>query len=112
MQDLKSLHIYDYVVCYTDIDSCCTSNVGDHRGDWYWPNGTRVPFTSPILNIFYGREYKKVTMSIRRKSGFPTQANGIFHCHIDVSGFNNNPKSIGRKSAYIGLYSGGGGKVK
>ena len=33
------------VQCHTDLDTCCTSGDGGHRGDWYFPDGTRLPFS-------------------------------------------------------------------
>ena len=37
------------VQCITDLTTCCTSTGGPHRGDWYFPNGTRLPF--PASNV-------------------------------------------------------------
>ena len=34
----------DSVQCHTDMSTCCSSAQGPHRGDWYFPNGTRLPF--------------------------------------------------------------------
>ena len=34
----------DSVQCHTDLNTCCSINDGSHRGDWYFPNGTRLPF--------------------------------------------------------------------
>ena len=28
--------------CFTDLYSCCYDNRGDDRGNWYFPNGTRL----------------------------------------------------------------------
>ena len=35
----------DSVVCHTDLAHCCSGSQGIHRGDWYFPNGTVLPFT-------------------------------------------------------------------
>ena len=37
----------DSVQCITDLSTCCRGTDGSHRGDWYFPNGTRLP-------LFYG----------------------------------------------------------
>ena len=31
------------VQCHTDLSSCCSGGEGDYRGDWYFPNGDRLP---------------------------------------------------------------------
>ena len=36
----------DSVQCHTDLSTCCSNAQGPHRGDWYFPNGTRLPFAS------------------------------------------------------------------
>ena len=32
------------VVCHTDLQTCCYGGAGPDRGDWYFPNGDRLPF--------------------------------------------------------------------
>ena len=32
------------LLCNTDLSACCTVDQGSHRGDWYFPNGERLPF--------------------------------------------------------------------
>ena len=32
------------VRCHTDLSTCCSGGQGSHRGDWYFPNGTRLLF--------------------------------------------------------------------
>ena len=38
----------DSVQCHTDLTTCCSSVQGSHRGDWYFPDGTRVYFSGDI----------------------------------------------------------------
>ena len=33
------------VLCHTDLNTCCTGAQGQHRGDWFFPDGTRLPFS-------------------------------------------------------------------
>ena len=35
----------DSVQCHTDLKSCCNSSHGSHRGDWFFPDGNRLPFS-------------------------------------------------------------------
>ena len=30
------------VRCHTDLSTCCSGGQGIHRGDWYFPNETRL----------------------------------------------------------------------
>ena len=45
----------DGVQCHTDLDTCCSGSQGPHRGDWYFPNGTRL-----VLSM-KGVELKELT---------------------------------------------------
>ena len=38
-----SLIAANSIQCHTDLITCCSSNEGPDRGDWYFPNGTRLP---------------------------------------------------------------------
>ena len=38
----------DSVQCHTDLNTCCSSAQGHYRGDWYFPEGTRLPFSGDI----------------------------------------------------------------
>ena len=43
----------DSVQCHTDLSSCCSGAQGPHRGDWYYPDGSRVyEFNFLELRIF------------------------------------------------------------
>ena len=45
------------VQCITDLATCCTSGDGAYRGDWYFPDGTILPFTAPDVDTFEVREH-------------------------------------------------------
>ena len=32
------------VRCHSDLETCCTRDVGDHRGSWFFPDGSVLPF--------------------------------------------------------------------
>ena len=40
----------DSVQCHTDLGTC-TSDQDSHRGDWYFPNGDRVPFSGDYVSL-------------------------------------------------------------
>ena len=77
----------DTVQCITDQDTCCSSAQGVHRGDWYFPDGTRLPFPGGG-DI---SEYRKAqSVDLRRRNtaispvgiyryDIPTDAVHIFH---------------------------------
>ena len=47
------------IVCHTDLATCCSGREGLHRGDWYFPNGTRLPFPG-YGHLFEGRTTQQV----------------------------------------------------
>ena len=94
------------VYCHTDLTTCCTNSQGSHRGDWYFPNGDRLPF--PANNnpppIFEARTAQKI--DLRRIFG--TEPTGIYRCDIEtVAGINGDGM---RETVYVGLYTSDGGK--
>ena len=38
----------DSVQCITDLVACCSGAQGPHRGDWRFPDGTKLPFSGDI----------------------------------------------------------------
>ena len=93
----------DNVLCLTDLNTCCSGSQGHHRGDWYFPNGTRLPFSSPI--------YEKRTAQgvvIRRTTA--TGPTGIYRCDIPTDAVHDDTSISVRDSVYVGLYYEDGGK--
>ena len=90
----------DAVQCHTDLISCCSSGQGSDRGDWYFPNGNRLPF--PVLgNVYEARDDQVVVVRYTGSGG----TSGIYRCDIETNAVNNND---GRESVYVGLYTSGG----
>ena len=90
----------DSVQCHTDLNTCCTGGQGIHRGDWYFPNGTRLPLPGGT-DIHENREKKRV--HLRRWSA--TSPTGMYHCDIATTDHNETTQ----KRVYVGLYANGGG---
>ena len=85
------------VSCHTDRDTCCTMAQGNaHRGDWFFPNGTRLEFSNYGEDIYQMRGAQRVSL-LRRNNG---NVSGIYHCNI-IIGTGTDPM-IG--IFYIGLY--------
>ena len=69
----------DSVVCHTDLESCCTVVQGFHRGNWYFPAGTVLPFTGPGVPIGLGRAVQRAIIRRTNDAAGPT---GIYCCRI------------------------------
>ena len=67
------------VQCHTDLRTCCSSGQGMHRGDWYFPNGHRLPFDG-TNDIHQHRDYRRV--DLRRKNNLLV----ILLCFFPVPG--------------------------
>ena len=88
------------VQCRTDLSTCCSITEGPHRGDWYFPDGTRLP-TPDGSDIVENRAQQSV--DLRRNSG--TGPSGIYHCDIETDAVHDNGL---RETVYVGLYASGG----
>ena len=86
------------VHCHTDLQSCCSGSQGPDRGDWYFPNGTRLKFRG---NVYEGRTDRRVGLFYNSSGG----TSGIYRCDIETTAVNEND---GYESFYVGLYTSGG----
>ena len=86
----------DSVQCHTDLSTCCRRTDGPHRGDWYFPNGTRLSFAG-------GSDTYEVRISkgvdLRRRAN---KKNGIYRCGIPTV------RHATGDTVYVGLYLNGG----
>ena len=86
------------VQCHTNLTTCCSSKQGDDRGDWYFPNGTRLPFSKTnSRRVFEHREDKRV--NLRRRNN-PVTPQGIYRCDIQINATSNG----NWETVYVGLY--------
>ena len=86
------------VQCHTDLHICCSHRQGPDRGDWYFPNGNKLPFSG---NVHEGRADEKVVLRYTGSNG----TSGVYRCDIETFAIKNND---GRDSIYVGLYTSGG----
>ena len=92
------------VQCHTDLGICCTSAQGILRGDWYFPDGSRLQSSGGGDDIYEKREAQRVDLR-RRNDG---TASGIYQCSIPtVAVHDDNDLSV-RDYVYVGLYDSGG----
>ena len=91
----------DSVQCHTDLSTCCSMAQGSHRGDWYFLNGTRLPFYSDIFSQW--RRAQRVDLFRHNNANEPT---GIYRCDIATDAVHDNGM---RETVYVGLYTSDGG---
>ena len=91
----------DNVRCHTDLESCCSGALS-YRRDWYFPNGTRLPFGGRESdNIIESRGERVI--DLRRKSN-ATSPTGMYRCDVST-------KAVVKASVYVGLYATAGGYI-
>ena len=92
---------FNNLQCHTDLATCCSSSQGGHRGDWYYPNGSRLQFQG----WFY--EARKDQVVLLKKENGIEMPSGIYRCDIPSAAFHDDNNDQ-RESVYVGLYSSGG----
>ena len=96
----------DSVQCHTDLATCCTISQGWHRGDWYFPDGNRLPFSG---DIFEDREAQRIDLRHRNNANSPV---GIYRCDIATNAVHDdNDISVRDRPVYVGLYTASGGDL-
>ena len=93
--------------CITDLDTCCSRTDGSHRGDWYFPNGTRLPFSGG--GIYERRGSQRVDLRRRNNATSPTV--GIYRCGIPTNAVYDATDISVRDTVYVGLYTSSGGML-
>ena len=93
----------DALLCITNYTACCrppyTGDMESALGNWYFPNGSRVPSdtvneTSGKERDFY-RSRRQMVVHLNRKRG---GVEGVYHCEI--------PNAINvTRNIYVGVYS-------
>ena len=79
----------DSVQCVTDLSTCCSGAQGPHRGDWYFPDGTRLPFTGGG-DIYEGRHDRSANISRKNSNTVPS---GIYRCDIPTNAVHHDTDS-------------------
>ena len=89
----------DSVQCHTDLNSCCSGAQGSHCGNWFFPNGTQLPFSGSGIAISQQRGAQRVDLC----HPVVLHQTGIYHCDIQTDSMN--------ETVYVGLYTSDKGKV-
>ena len=91
----------DALFCIANRTACCRSPYTPYAlGNWYFPNGTRVPSSGSQWD-FHRTRGQMVVLLHRRRGG----ENGIYRCDIPDATNVNVFQTI-----YIGVYTGSPGK--
>ena len=96
----------DSLTCHTDLPSCCSGGQGIHRGDGYFPNGTRLYFYGGISQSRGAQQ-----VSLRRMNSVSDVESGIFSCDIPTTSVHSDVDISTRDSVYVGVYNTGGGTL-
>ena len=85
----------DALLCITNLTACCRSDNtgGNVSGNWFFPNGTRVP--SSVKNWDFHRSRGQMVVRMNRRRG---GVEGIYRCEI-LDAMNVT------QTIYIGVYS-------
>ena len=96
----------DSVQCHTDLVTCCSSDQGADRGDWYFPNGSRLNFNIKSIDIYEVRVAQGVDLR-RRNDG---DTSGIYRCTVETNAVHsdNGSDTTTRETVFAGLYASGG----
>ena len=65
--------------CLTDTTQCCTTEAGDARGSWQFPNSSFVTRDDADLSFYAIRGYSSIRLNRRNGTVAPT---GIFICRL------------------------------
>ena len=84
------------LLCVTDLTACCRPPYTDPNGpigNWFFPNGTRVPSSGLRWNFHRTRGHMNIALQ-RRESG----EEGIYHCLM------RDAMNV-TQTIYIGVYT-------
>ena len=97
---LKDIGVGDEaLLCKTDLTVCCNHLYGGAAlGNWFYPNGTRIP-SEPNTGGFY-RTRGNMEVAMHRRSG---EVDGIYRCEIQ------DAMKVSQ-TIYIGVYNTSTGK--
>ena len=87
------------IQCHTDLGTCCSGRQGPHRGDWYFPNGTQLPFSGDVT-VYEARGAQRVELHHTTE--------GIYCCDIATNAVHDDADMSVREAVYVGLYINGG----
>ena len=85
----------DALFCLTDRLQCCTTEAGDARGRWQFPNGSDVTRDDADLSFYAIRGYSSIRLNRRSDAVAPT---GIYLGRLPAEATSSG------NNLYIGVY--------
>ena len=74
----------DALLCFTDLNECCTSDTAQVAGNWFFPNGSKIRNQTTNSNIYVERGPSVVGLYLDDGEKIPV---GLYRCEIpDASG--------------------------
>ena len=90
------------VRCHSDLSTCCSSDEGDHRGDWYFPDNTALRGAASGDDISKSRDAQVVHIRHRNNAMSPS---GIYRCDIETVAVHDDViATTTGETVYVGLY--------
>ena len=90
------------VQCRTDLSTCCRSDKGIHRGQWYFPDGDPLQNRSGDGDVY---EFEAVMRHDLRRANSATSPTGIYRCEIPTNAVHDDTDISVRATVYVGLYT-------
>ena len=87
------------IQCHTELNSCCTSYWGPHRGNWFFPNGDQIPLYGHISS---SRRGQRVDLRRLQSSGV-LRPSGIYCCSISTVAVHHPSNVSVGDTVYVGL---------
>ena len=97
------------VQCHTDLSTCCNTGQLSPRGDWFFPNGTKLPFYNESGALDIQESLRPQVVHIRRLNPAINGPSGIYRCFIGTNAVHDNSDPSVGEAVYVGLYGSGGG---
>ena len=89
------------VQCITDLQSCCSNGQGTHRGNWFFPYGTRLPFEGDIHQV-------RTAQRVDLRRTVATSPSGMYRCAIPTVAVHDDSDLSVRETVFVGIYGLGG----
>ena len=91
--------------CHTDLSTCCSNSYGIHRGEWSFPNETRLKNLGAGGSIYIRRGDRRIDL-LRRNNAMSPSA--IYRCNMPTLAVHDDNDISVRETVYVGLYASGG----
>ena len=109
--DDTTADISSTVICHTDLTTCCRSEAGHDRGNWFFPNGNSLPGATTNNDEQVPIAERRRDQLVRLQRGpvgtISDIPDGIYHCDIETMAVNSD-NNTARETVYVGMYGSGG----